>query len=155
MVEMLSYAGAVALLIGPPVMTWRLLRWAFSPDKHGDADETSTQEKNAKALVTIVAASGFLVVLVVGIFWLSPIVTRVRLAWFVVGATILCIPRVLWSTRWRQQAIQLSAYLVGVSVVVFMSVWPVVASVFALLLGANSLLQRSRTKIPRPSVKSS
>ncbi|MGK2963582.1 MAG: hypothetical protein ACSLFK_15795 [Gemmatimonadaceae bacterium] len=62
-------------------------------------------------------------------------------------AAILCVPLILWGTKWRRRATDVTALISLAMVIPFISLWPVVVSLAAMLAVAGALLKSSGTAV--------
>lgn len=136
-------------VISPLLVSCGLVLIVFRSDRGSAAGERGASAITKARLFVIICAVFGLSALasVVGLFAAglaeSKIIVPVGLF-----AAILCSPWILWRTKWRQRAIDLSGLLSLVMVVPFMSFWPVVVSLAGLLLVARALLRSSN---PQPT----
>ena len=112
-----------------------------------DHARATPEISKARVLVNISAATGALAFTLVLALVVADRAGSEILAPVGVFAGILSIPSLLWQTKWRQRATDVTGLASAVMVIPFMSFWPIVVSLVGLLLVAGSLLRSGSARL--------
>lgn len=134
-------AASVFLTMFSPLLAFAVLLVLVLRSKGQSECASARDISKARVLVNISAGCGALALFFVLALFLTDKAGTEVLPPVATFAGILCIPRLLWVTKWRQRATDITTVISFAMVVPFISFWPLVISLASLLLVAGSLLR--------------